>query len=125
MPTRRAAAARPPPAIPPRGPTAFTRSRPSSAATSRRSNPRRLAEELAHHRGFARIETLGVEGLVEPVVLVVEVEAGLVHERAQERAELHDLLALRRAHPQRDARRAAGHFVGLVQALQLPPRIRG
>ncbi len=58
-----------------------------------------------------------MEGLLEAELLVVEVVAHLVHERAQERAERDDLLALRRAHPHADARGQAP-FLGLVEAVQ-------
>src|SRR5207253_10926338 len=78
-----------------------------------------FAHELAHQRRFARVEAFGVERLVELVELVVEMVADLVQQGAKEGAELDHVLLLRGAHPHGDARGAARHFVGLVEALQL------
>src|SRR5512137_1120015 len=69
-------------------------------------------------RRLALVEALGVEGLRQPVELVVEMVAPLVGERAQEALERDDLLPPRGAHPDGDPGAAPG-VLGFVEPVQL------
>src|SRR5688500_14777916 len=78
------------------------------------------AHELPEEARLALVEAVGMEGLLELQQLVVEVVADLVEEGTQEGAEGDDLLALRRAHPERD-RGPHPLSCRVVVAVQLAP----
>jgi hypothetical protein len=82
-----------------------------------------VGDELVEETGLALVEALGVEGVGQPEILVVEVVTQLVEERAHERPEGDDPPLASRAHPELDSGRAAAASPtpGRVEALQLAP----
>src|SRR6185503_9171251 len=90
---------------------------PSCTATGPAGSTLVPGDELVEEAGLALEEALGVERVGQAQVLVVEVVADLVEQRAQEGAEGHHAAVAHGPHPDADARPAP--LVARVEAVQL------
>jgi len=73
-----------------------------------------------HETGFSLVEALGVEGLRQLEMLIVQVMTELMDQGPQKSPKGHHLPSLRRAHPDGDPSGPAP-LHGIVQTVKFPP----
>src|SRR5215468_9094700 len=78
----------------------------------------RLRHQLVKQARLALVEALGVKGIREPQISIVDVVAELVEQGAEVRPERDHAALACGAHPELDTRQTA---IGRVEALQLSP----